>query len=135
MVVETISPRTAHQSDEVVVALLVLGKHNEVVALVVALLLVFIFLMPRGYIHLTTEDGLKRREVLLATLLVHLVDGIEILFDAIHHAMVGDSHAAHAVVDGFLHQTGDARLTIEEAVVSVDVEMYEVVHNVLSIKR
>jgi hypothetical protein len=42
--------------------------------------------------------------------------------------MVGDSHASHAVGNSLVHQALDARLTVQDGVISMYMEMYEILH-------
>lgn len=102
--VETVYPGVADELDEVLVSMIVLGKDDEVVALIVTFAPVLTLLVVIGDVHLATEDRLER---LLALLLALLVDACTIIgkfLDAVHHAVVGDGHALHAVGNGFVHQ-------------------------------
>ena len=125
--VEAIDPRTRDELDEIVVAREVLGKHDEVPARLVLLPLVHVFVAATRYVHLAAEDGL---EGFLPFLLPFAVDGVADvveLFDAEHVAVVGESHAAHAVGYGLVHHLLDGGLTVEQRVLRVNVEVYEVV--------
>ena len=50
-------------------------------------------------------------------------------FDTEHVAVVGDSHAAHAVADGLVYKPFDARLAVQDRVVGMYVKMYEIFHS------
>ena len=98
------------------------------VATIVSHGLVLILLGASCDIHLTSEDGLEGFEALRLALLVDLGAAVGQLLHAIHHAMVGDGHAPHAVPDGLLHEVGYLRLAVKDGVVRMDVQMYEVFH-------
>ena len=42
--------------------------------------------------------------------------------------MIGDGHAAHAVLHGFVDQPRNAGLTVENGILGVYVKVYEVLH-------
>jgi hypothetical protein len=43
--------------------------------------------------------------------------------------VVGDGYATHTVGNGFVNQTGNARLTVKERVLRMDVKMNKILHN------
>ena len=49
--------------------------------------------------------------------------------DAEHVAVVGDRHASHAVGHGLIDKSLDRRLSIEQGIISMYVEMNEILHN------
>ena len=70
-----------------------------------------------GTIHLTAENGL---ELLIVSLpFVDLVAVIEKFFDAEHITMIGNSHATHSIVDGFIHQFRNGSLSVKDAVLGM----------------
>ena len=94
------------------VALLVLGENDEVVA-VVALAEVFGEVL-HGHIHLAAE---YRFELFPVRLLgVHLIHVIEKLLDTEHVAVVGKGDAGHTVFNGAIHEAGNGSLAVEQAV-------------------
>ena len=95
--VVAVHPCVRHELDEVLVALVVLGQHDEVVAALV-------FLAPSQRlrtvtrdIHLAAEDGDERFQPLFLPLLVDVDAVVVELLDPEHVAVVGDGHALHAV--------------------------------------
>ena len=82
-----------------------------------------------GHIHLAAEDGLEGFLPLRLALFVHPVDIVEELLHAEHVAMIRDGHTLHAVGNGFIHQTGDGSLTVQQRILGVHVQMYEIDHN------
>jgi hypothetical protein len=83
-----------------------------------------------GYVHFAAEDGFERFLPVSFALLVDAVAVVEEIFDAEHVAVVGDGHAFHAVVDSFVDKPLYTRLSVEDRVISVYVEVYEILHNV-----
>ena len=128
LVVVAVHPRARYQFNKVFVSLVVFGQDDEVVATIVSHGLVLVLLGASCDIHLTSEDGLEGFEALRLALLVDLGAAVGQLLHAIHHAMVGDGHAPHAVPDGLLHEVGYLRLAVKDGVVRMDVQMYEVFH-------
>ena len=127
-IVVAICPRIGDELDEILVTIIVLGQHDEVVTAVVAHLLDLVFLAAARHIHLTTQDGLERLEPLLLALLVDTGAVVGQFLDAIHHAVVGDRHTAHAVGNGLVDQVGYLGLTVEYRVVGVYVQVYKIFH-------
>ena len=123
-----VHPCARHQLDEVLVSVVVLGEDDEVIASHVAFLLHTVRLLAVCHVHLASEDGLERLLALLLQLTVHLVAVVEQLFHAEHIAMIGYRHTAHAVGNGLVDELLNGRLAVEERVVRVDVQMYEVFH-------
>ena len=111
--VESVYPCVRHELDEVLVALVVLGKHDEVPSALVVMVLAAVGHLAPGHIHLTAEDGLELGQAFLLPLAVHLVAIIEQLLHTEHVAMVGDCDAAHAVANRLVYQIFDARLSVE----------------------
>ena len=90
--------------------------------------LVLIIERALGHIHLAAEDGLERLLPLLLQRFVFLGNVVEIFFHAHHVAMVCNGHATHPVFDGFIDQSGNTGLTIQERVLSVYVKVYKILH-------
>ena len=126
--VEAVYPRTTHQLDEVLVALIVLGQHNQVIT---ALMLLVVFQQLRTiarHVHLTTKDGLEGLQTVFLAAFVDAADIVVKLLDAEHVAMIGYRHASHAVAYGLVNQAFDARLTVQDRVVCMYMQMYEIFH-------
>ena len=120
-VVVAVYPGPRDQFDEVFVPMIVLGQHDKVVAGVVAVLLHLVLLTMTGNVHLAAKDGL---EGLLSVFLPVFVDFgtiVRKLLNAVHHAVVGDGHTPHTVADGLVHQVVDARLSVENREMGVNV--------------
>ena len=134
-VIVAVHPRAAHQLNQVLVTAIVFGQHDKVVAGVVAGVLVLVFLAAVGHIHLAPEDRLERLQPFSLALLVHRGAIVRKFLDAIHHAMVRNGHAAHAVADGFVHQVGHFRLSIEYRIVRMYVQMHKIFHSLSVLER
>ena len=156
LVVEAVHPGAGDELDEVLVAPHVLGQHDEVIARGVAGLLELVLLAPAGHIHLAAEDGHEVYHPLLLLhvggqlgalllvgqalhLLLHVLelaarlalergDIVGKLLDAHHIAVVGDGHAAHAVGYGLVYDIRYLALPVQERILCVDVQVYEVLH-------
>ena len=111
--IEAIHPRPAHQLDQVLVTLVVLGEYDEVVASDVRLIGTARLISVLGYVHLTAEDGLERLLPFFLSFAVHLITIVEELLDTEHITMIGNGHATHAVGHRLVHKTIDARLSIK----------------------
>ena len=131
--VETVHPGTRHELDEILVSVVVLRKHDEVIAACVALLLHTVGFGAACHVHLATEDGLERLLALFLQLAVYLVAIVVQLFHAKHIAVVGDSHAAHTVSHGLVDKLFHRRLSVENGVVGVYVQVYEVFHRAVAV--
>ena len=118
-VVVAVDPSARDELDEILVAVVVLGQHDEVIAGVVAILLHLVFLAVTGDIHLAAENGLEGLLPVFLPAFVDLGTIIRKFLDAEHHAVVGDGHATHTVVDGLVYDVGNARLAIKDGVVGV----------------
>ena len=127
-VIVSVGPGPADELDQILIAMVVLCQHNEVIARLVAGFLVFVLLVMVGHIHLTAEDGLERLQSVGLALLIDTGAIVRELFDAIHHAVVGNGHALHAVLDGFVDQMGHLGLTIKNGIMSMYVQMNEIFH-------
>ena len=99
-----IHPRVGHQFDEVLVAFVVLGQYDEVVAAHVLLALMYLLGTMTSHIHLTAEDGLEGFQSLFLPFFVHTNAVVVELFDAKHVTMIGHRHASHAVTDSLIHK-------------------------------
>ena len=130
--VEAVHPCPRHQFDEVFIAVVVFGEHDEVPSALVVLVLVAVGLGAPCHIHLASEDGFEGFLALFFEFLVFLVAVVEQLFHSHHVAMIGDGHSPHTVADGLVDQTLYAGLSVEQRIVSVYMQVYEVSHNVLS---
>ena len=71
LVIITVDPRPTDQLDKVLVTMIVLGKHNEVIARTVTSRLVLVFLMMMGHIHLASKNRLERFKPVFLALFVH----------------------------------------------------------------
>ena len=100
------------------------------VAAVVSILLHHVFLAVAGHIHLATDDGFERFEPVFLALLVDTAAVIDELLDTEHGTMVGDGHAFHAVVDGFVYEIRYLGLPVENRVLGVNVEVNKIFHHV-----
>ena len=127
-VIKTIRPRTADELDEILITLVVLGQYDEVVASKVFFRLTQIHISTTGHIHLTTKDGLERIKSVLLALFVNTHADVVKFLNTEHVSMIGNSHALHAIVNGFIHKLFDARLTIQNRVVCMYMQMYEIFH-------
>ena len=108
--------------------MIVLGQHNEVIAALVYLRVTAVgFLSPR-HIHLAPEDRLEFRLALVAELAVHLVAVVIEFLNAEHVAMVGDGHTPHTIGNGLVNQFRYARLSVENGIISMDMQVYKVLH-------
>ena len=65
----------------------------------------------------------------------HFICIVEELLDAHHVAMIGDSHTAHAIADSFVDEFGHRGLSVENGVLGVNVQMYEVLHFLQCVKE
>ena len=101
--VETIHPRIAHQLDQVLIAVGILGQHDKVIAAIILFGLLQALVATTRHIHLTAEDGLKGFEPVFLSLFVHTVADVVKFLNAEHIAMVGDGHTLHAITNGFIH--------------------------------
>ena len=127
--VVAVYPCARDELDEVLVALVVLGQHNEVVAALVFAAVLLLLGAMLGHIHLAAEDGL---EGFLARLLALFVDADTVvveLLDAEHVAVVGDSHAPHAVGNGLVDEFRNLGLAVQDGIVCMYVQMNEIFHN------
>ena len=101
--VVAVHPRAAYQLDQVLVARVVLGQHDEVVAALVFLAAAQRLRAVARHVHLAAEDGLEGLQTLLLASFVHAHHDVVKLLDAEHVAVVGDGHAAHAVLQRLIH--------------------------------
>ena len=154
--VEALSPGLRYEAYEVLVALHVLCEHHQVVAAVLGVAVVEV---AGGEVHLAAYDGLHISRAGLGQSGLGGGDGVGVagglslgesflgvgylffylavvflysgaqLFDAEHIAVVGESHRAHSVVGGFLHHGGYGSQTVENGILRVNVQRYEILHN------
>ena len=108
-----VDPRTRHQFYKVLIAMIVFGEHNEVVATHVAMLLHLILLAVVSHIHLAAKYRFERLLTLFLEFAVHLIAIIEKLFYAEHVAMIGYGHAFHAVGNGLVDEFLHTRLSVQ----------------------
>lgn len=113
--IESVDPSPAHYLDEVVIALSIFSKQNEVPSAAVDFLLATLF-ATTCTIDLTAEYGLEVEVGVLAFKFLHIV---EKLFDAEHIAVVGDGKSSLTVVDSLVDQLLYAGLAVEYGVLSV----------------
>ncbi len=117
--VEAIDPRTRDEFDQILVAIVILGQHDEVPSALVALVGLTKFLLAVGHIHLTAENGFERLQPFLLAAAVYLIAIVEQLLHAEHVAVVGDGHAAHAVANSLVNQFLDTRLSVEDTIIGM----------------
>ena len=127
-VIVSVGPGPADELDEILISVVVLSQDNEVIARFVTGFLVLVLLVMVRYIHLTAKDRLERLQSVGLALLVDTGTIVRELLDAIHHAVVGNGHALHAVLDGFVDQMGHLGLTIKNGIMSMYVQMNEIFH-------
>ena len=113
-VIESVDPGIADEFDEVLIAVGILGQHDEVIAAKVFLCLFQAFVSTTGHIHLATEDRFERFEAFLLTFFVHPDADVVKFFDTEHIAVIGNGHASHAVLNSFVYKPLDTRLSIED---------------------
>ena len=106
-IVEAVNPRVADKLNQVIIAPLVLGQHNQVIAAKILFHFSQAFVPTSCHIHLTTEDRFKRFLSLLLTFFVHVIADVMKFLNAEHVPMIRDSHALHTVSDGFVHKPFD----------------------------
>ena len=133
-VIVSVGPGTADELDEILISVVVLCQDDEVIARLVAGLLVLVLLVMVRYIHLTAKDRLERLQSVGLALLVDTGTIVRELLDAIHHAVVGNGHALHAVLDGFIDQVRHLGLTVKYRIMSMYVQMNEIFHQFFSLK-
>ena len=127
-IVETVYPGVAHEFDQILVAVIVLSQHDQVIAAEVFFSFLQVHVATTGHIHLTAEDRLERFQAFFLALLVHADADVMEFLNAEHVAVIRDGHALHAVGNGFVHKFLDARLSVENRVVGMYVQMYEIFH-------
>ena len=127
--VETVHPRVAHEFDEVLIAVGILRQYDEVIATLVISGLLQVHVATTRHIHLTAEDRLEGFEAVFLTLFVHAVADVVKFLNAEHVAVIGDGHALHTVADGFIYKLLDTRLSVEDRVVGMYMQMYEIFHS------
>ena len=133
--VEAVDPGARDELDEIVIAFQVLGQHDKVPArLELFAALAHVLVAVSCHVHLAAEDRLERLQPFLLPCLVDILAIIVQLLDAKHVAVVRESQAAHSVLDGFVHHALDARLSVEERVLGVDMKVYEVLHSIWEIE-
>ena len=115
----SIHPGITDQLDEVLVSIIVFGKHDEVVTTHIALVLLTVFLSSAGHVHLTANDRLEGLQSLFLAILVHLGAIIREFLNTEHHTMVGNSHTLHAVLDGLVNEMRNLRLTVEDGILGM----------------
>ena len=107
---------------EVLIALVILGKENQVVICPVLIVLKLGIIVP-GNIHLAANDRLYL--VLLGLLVPMFVRKLEELLYSVHVAMVCNGQGRHAHGLCPVEQGGYRREAVEYGVLRVDVKMYE----------
>ena len=90
--------------------------------------LVLVVHRATGYIHLAAEDRFERCLALLLPALVDLGTIVRELLDAEHHTVICDGHALHPVGDGLVDKTCHLRLSVQDRVICMDVQMYVIFH-------
>ena len=70
--VESVNPSIAHQFDQILVSMIVLGQHDQVIATSVSTVLVLVGLGPSCHIHFTSENGFERLKSFLLPAFVHI---------------------------------------------------------------
>ena len=132
--VVTIHPRIAHQLDEVLVSIIILGKYNEVITAHIALILLSVGFGSACHIHLAAYDRLERFKSLLLAVFINLAAIVGEFLDAEHHTVVGYRHTLHAVLDGLIYQMWYLRLAVEDGVLGVYMQMNKIFHYLFKIR-
>ena len=112
-IIETVDPGIADELDQVLIAVGILGQHDEVIAAKVFLGLFQAFVTATGHIHLTTEDRLEGFETVFLAFLVQVETSVMKFFNTEHVAVIGDRHASHAVLNSLGYKLLDTRLSIK----------------------
>jgi len=123
LVVKPLKMSQRHELNQVVVASLIFGKQNEVVAAGV-LLALFVEAAVGRHVHLTADNGLEAFCLVLNTC-VFFLDVVKKFLYAKHAAVVGNGYGSHAVGNGFIHQLRNFGSTVEYGVFGVNVKVDE----------
>ena len=86
-------------------------------------------------IHFTSKYRLEGFQTFFLALSVNLAAIVKKLLYAEHVAMIGHSHATHAVGNCLIHQFGDTCLSVKERILSMNMKMNEILHLFLSDKH
>lgn len=117
LVMEAVLVGGGHHLAEVPVALLVLAEQNQVeTAAVERLVRIEVAPVAGGDIRFDADDRIDSRAG---------EDLVELL-DAAHIAVVGDGHGRHVVLFGELDQSLDGAGAVEQTVMGVEVQVYEI---------
>ena len=127
-VIEAIHPGVTDKLDQVLIAMSILSQYYQVITTQVLLGLFQVHVTSSGHIHLTSEDGLERFQSLFLPCLVDTIADIMELLNAEHVTMVSDGHALHAVGNSLVNQFLDARLSVQNRIIGMYVQMYEIFH-------
>ena len=71
------------------------------------------------YIHFTTKDRNKGVQTFFLATFVHTDTIVVKLLDTKHIAMIGDSHASHAITDSLVDQILYLRLSVKNRIISM----------------
>ena len=129
-----IHPRATYQLHEVLVSNLVLCQYNQMPSALVLLDFAQSLVATACHIHLTTEDGFEWIQPLFLAFAVHFTAIVEKILYAEHIAMVCYGHSAHSVCYGLVHKARNAGLSVQQRILGMNVEMYEVLHYVYTLR-
>ena len=116
LVVEALDVGLGRELDEVVIAVHVLGQHDQVVGALVLAALAVEAARP-GHIELRAHDGLQRN-----TFLGHR---IQELLHTEHVPVIGDSQGRLTVGHGSIDQVPYLGLTVENRILGMDMQVGE----------
>ena len=87
--------------------------------------------MVFGNIHLASEYWLEGFQTFFFSALVDAGTIVGELLNAKHDSMDSNSHALHAIGNSLVDNFVNLRLSVENGIMCVDVQMYEIFHVVL----
>ena len=124
----TVHPCARDKLYEVLVSVIVFRENDEMISAHVAHLLHLVLFPASCDIHLAAQDGLERLLTFRLPLFVYtLAIIIEFLYSE-HVAMVCYRHALHPVSHSLVYEALDAGLSVENRIISMNVQMYEIFH-------
>ena len=119
LVVEALGVSRGNEFHQVPVTGRVLCKQDQVIVFAVVAVLEMMVVVLRD-IDLAAQDGLDAR-MLFCT--------VEELLDAVHVPVVGDGHGIHSKFFHPVKKFLDGRKTVQDGILCMNVEMYELCHN------
>ena len=102
-VVEAIHPRVADELNQVLIAIVILGEHDKVIAAKVIFRFTKILIATTGYIHLTSKNRFKGLKAIFLALFVNTIADVMKFFNAEHVSMVGNGHTLHSIANSFIY--------------------------------